>query len=594
MGRLSTFAKNRILNLRFQKSYRIKQIALSLQQEDDIKVSRKSISTFLKKYIETKSIHDKPRSGRNKKLTPEEINLIGEITRLNRDITAPKIKEYLNLNVSTYTILRASKLFEWNKLNPNSNEAKKAAALKRQLNGEIKRRKNLNARSRCSTPKASSHFEECQETEETNEFLKNALNEEEIVSLVQCENNMDKEMTYDFDLKLLSEQEILNAKNASSSAMVFATKILYKIFHLDELLGHNVSGKTFNKYIKNKKALDQKRIYYIKWLVESYFETNNKKELWKSCRTAINKSIRKNEIKGGLISGGDFKEDKNLLNNLQTTDSNEPSSYNIVDLSSNIINESIYPSSMPSGHMTMCNDVDQSQTTSLLNLEPNMSIFQMSNELPNLDLVLNKQQTENSTEFKCSDLTSVVTLTDPSDLVGQFIHDENKTFINLKNNYKKIDCLEDSPQCDLQSPNNLNILPEHKIIELKNLYCSPMIFATKVLVRIFTKAELLGHSIGVKTLMRQTNQVGNSNKTHKTKQPLDEDRINYIQWLVNTYFNYFNEEKQEAVWKSCRKAINRVIRNIEIKESKLIKSCDHKSDQFAELNQFIEFNDSRL
>ena len=141
MGRLSTFAKNRILNLRFQKSYRIKQIALALFNEDNIKVSRKSISTFLKKYIETKSIHDKPRSGRNKKLTPEEINLIGEVTRLNRDITAPKIKEYLNLNVSTYTILRASKLFEWNKLNPNSNEAKKAAALERQLNGDTKTKK---------------------------------------------------------------------------------------------------------------------------------------------------------------------------------------------------------------------------------------------------------------------------------------------------------------------------------------------------------------------------------------------------------------------------------------------------------------------
>lgn len=132
MGRLSTFAKNRILNLRFQKCYRIKQIAQTLIQEDNIKVSRKSISTFLKKYIETKSINDKPRSGRNKKLTPEEINLIGEVTRLNRDITAPKIKEYLNLNVSTYTILRASKLFEWNKLNPNSNQAKREAALQRQ------------------------------------------------------------------------------------------------------------------------------------------------------------------------------------------------------------------------------------------------------------------------------------------------------------------------------------------------------------------------------------------------------------------------------------------------------------------------------
>jgi hypothetical protein len=70
---------------------------------------------------------------------------IGEVTRLNRDITAPKIKEYLNLNVSTYTILRASKLFEWNKLNPNSNEAKKQAAMERQLNGEPGSKKSRRA-----------------------------------------------------------------------------------------------------------------------------------------------------------------------------------------------------------------------------------------------------------------------------------------------------------------------------------------------------------------------------------------------------------------------------------------------------------------
>lgn len=145
VGRLSTYAKNRILNLRFQKSYKIKHIAQTLLQEDNIKVSRESISTFLKKYIDTKSIDDKPRSGRNKKLNSEEINLIGEITRLNPDITAPKIKQLLNLDVSTHTILRASKLFEWNKYNPNSNEAKRAAALERQLRGEpVKRRKNRN------------------------------------------------------------------------------------------------------------------------------------------------------------------------------------------------------------------------------------------------------------------------------------------------------------------------------------------------------------------------------------------------------------------------------------------------------------------
>ena len=79
--------------------------------------------------------------------------------------------------------------------------------------------------------------------------------------------------------------------------MVFATKILYKIFKLEELIGHNVSGKTFNKFIKNKKALDEKRVNYIRFLVENNFDSSDREELWKSCRTAINKCIRNNEIK---------------------------------------------------------------------------------------------------------------------------------------------------------------------------------------------------------------------------------------------------------------------------------------------------------
>lgn len=235
MGRLSTFAKNRILNLRFQKSFRIKQIAQSLLQEDNIKVSRKSISTFLKKYIETKSINDKPRSGRNKKLTPEEINLIGEITRLNRDITAPKIKEYLNLNVSTYTILRASKLFEWNKLNPNSNEAKKAAALERQLNGEVKKRLSRSKKvttvvTTTTTAKPTEQIYSVTPLHlikiDSSEFNNSKLDE----SLTQ--HTEDDECTLisnNPNLSLLSEADILAAKNASSSPMVFATKILYKV-----------------------------------------------------------------------------------------------------------------------------------------------------------------------------------------------------------------------------------------------------------------------------------------------------------------------------------------------------------------------------
>jgi transposase len=136
MGRLSAYAKNRILKLRFKKNKRIIHIVDILKKDDNIKVSRQAVSTFLKKYLETNSIYDKPRTGRKRKLTQEEIQLIGQVTRLNRDITARAIKEYLNLNVSTYTILRATKLFEWNKINPNSNDSKKAAALERQLNGE--------------------------------------------------------------------------------------------------------------------------------------------------------------------------------------------------------------------------------------------------------------------------------------------------------------------------------------------------------------------------------------------------------------------------------------------------------------------------
>jgi transposase len=141
MGRLSAYAKNRILKLRFKKNKRIIHIVEILKRDDNIKVSRQAVSTFLKKYLETNSIYDKPRTGRKRKLTTEEIQLIGQVTRLNRDITARAIKEYLNLNVSTYTILRATKLFEWNKVNPNSNDSKKQAAIDKQLRMEEKARK---------------------------------------------------------------------------------------------------------------------------------------------------------------------------------------------------------------------------------------------------------------------------------------------------------------------------------------------------------------------------------------------------------------------------------------------------------------------
>jgi hypothetical protein len=89
--------------------------------------------------------------------------------------------------------------------------------------------------------------------------------------------------------------------------MSFSTKLLFRLFHLHELHGRNVAGKTLNKNMKTKLALDPIRVGYIKFLVESWFDdkefremlvgTSNKGDMWKSCHTAINKAILISERK---------------------------------------------------------------------------------------------------------------------------------------------------------------------------------------------------------------------------------------------------------------------------------------------------------
>ncbi|CAF0857098.1 unnamed protein product [Brachionus calyciflorus] len=569
MGRLSTFAKNRILNLRFQKSYRIKQIANTLFQEDNIKVSRKSISTFLKKYIETKSINDKPRSGRNKKLTPEEINLIGEVTRLNRDITAPKIKEYLNLNVSTYTILRASKLFEWNKLNPNSNEAKKAAALERQMTGSEKKRKGGKRKNSSLNKSSNSSTSLCSEDQsDSNQTIK-------LEPMLKEPTSIFPELPPDANLNLIPETEVLLTKNISSSPMVFATKILYKIFKLDELIGHN-------------------RINYIRWLVENYFEAESKDELWKSCRTAINKSIRNNEIKFANAVGIPANNFDELQQNLALSEqlNHHEVHFTTSDFTSDQ-NNSI-------NQLTNSDQVSGSPTGTIINLQPNLSLFQITNDLPPNEL--DELHSANDVNIKLANhlaqTTSIVRLTDEPDISAEFIQQDDKVFLDLTKSDKMdtegmVFDENNNEYLEHNDENKLCILSEPDILELKNLCCcSPMIFSTKVLLKIFTKEELIGHNVSGKTF----------HKNLKNKQPLDEDRIDYIRHLVEKYFPNRNIE---TVWKSCRKAINRVIRNFEIKESRLIKSIEDdllmdadaydgdnldKSNDDSEIEMFSENN----
>ena len=580
MGRLSTFAKNRILNLRFQKCFRIKQIALTLQQEDSIKVSRKSISTFLKKYIETKSINDKPRSGRNKKLTPEEINLIGEVTRLNRDITAPKIKEYLNLNVSTYTILRASKLFEWNKFNPNSNQAKKEAAIQRKIS-DGKRKKSGRSKSaqKATSSSGSSANNSSSEVETINCSNNNLLSSSSSISLNDSDSqeykqeskivspslrrqrvqqtNSNTSLHYDSNnnqidpnLNLIPEEEILMAKNVSSSPMVFTTRMLYRVFRLDELLGHNVSGKTFNKFIKNKKALDETRVNYIRWLVESHFEAESKEDLWKACRTAINKSIRNNEIKAAQLQ---LQQQQSETSEIKSEHVNMAILSRMESEIANQINQQNI-----GGSSAVVNNT-------LINLQPTMTIVQITNDLPlqpDYSDVSNNNNNNNNATNGAQNPPIVIRLTDePQPSVEDL---ETKTYIDLsKQNYvQDMDLVDETL--------GLNSLSEAELMDLRNFCCSPMIFSTRLLLKIFTKEELIGHNVSSKTYA----------KSFKNKQPLDESRINYIRQMVEKYYMTGGQSMKhmEDTWMSCRKAINRVIRNFEVKESKLIKSLDEENE----------------
>ena len=193
-------------------------------------------------------------------------------------------------------------------------------------------------------------------------------------------------------MNLIDESEILLAKNVSSSPMVFASKILYKIFDLSELIGHNVSGKTFNKFIKNKQALDERRIGYIRWLVENNFEASNKEDLWKACRTAINKSIRNNELKIMNFHNA---------NNSQIETSGEFET-----------------------------EMQFNQNDSMISLKPNLSFFQITNDVSHLldNGSINSQsnsiaKTSNSAKFR----STLITLTDAIDLEAALSNNQNQS-----------------------------------------------------------------------------------------------------------------------------------------------------------------------
>lgn len=149
-------------------------------------------------------------------------------------------------------------------------------------------------------------------------------------------------------MNIIPHRDLLILKNLSCSPMSFATKILFKIFKIEELHGHNVSGKTLNKNLKSKLPLDPVRIGYIKFLVEKYYDekeckemlhgaTSTKQDLWKSCHTAINKSILISERKAAQAQAGiqNGSRNKSRLNSESGGDNSNDSKNKLNDASTN-------------------------------------------------------------------------------------------------------------------------------------------------------------------------------------------------------------------------------------------------------------------
>jgi hypothetical protein len=92
--------------------------------------------------------------------------------------------------------------------------------------------------------------------------------------------------------------------------MIFSTKVLTKIFTTEELCGHNLTSKTFHKKSLVKPALDEKRLNYIKWLVEKYFDNKNSILLWKSCRKAMCRVLRNIDKKSSQVKEANHDENE--------------------------------------------------------------------------------------------------------------------------------------------------------------------------------------------------------------------------------------------------------------------------------------------
>jgi len=115
MGKLSEYARNRIISLRSSGTTQTK--IKDLLEQEGIKTSRSAISLFLARYSKTNDIGDAPRIGRTAKLAPEAIAYIDEKMQENDELTSRELKDNLanecDVEISEATIRRARRKLGW-------------------------------------------------------------------------------------------------------------------------------------------------------------------------------------------------------------------------------------------------------------------------------------------------------------------------------------------------------------------------------------------------------------------------------------------------------------------------------------------------
>ena len=104
MGKLSQYARNRIISLRAANTSVVKIVKV-LQEEDGIKTSCTSVSLFIGRHKRTGSVDDAQCSGRKPILSVADANFIDEKMMSNDELTSGEIQKLLSMergvNVST-------------------------------------------------------------------------------------------------------------------------------------------------------------------------------------------------------------------------------------------------------------------------------------------------------------------------------------------------------------------------------------------------------------------------------------------------------------------------------------------------------------